>query len=151
MKYIRYAGRLYRQAAKGIPSTQYHATSWDRVDSIMRKGLLPPRGEQDVSTLVHAIPTISTADKPTDASIYHPNGALLELRVSSSAKYIKRSSRSMRRGERLIDSVNRWVREAIAKGFDGVYVEGWQSTVGNQTINPDVLGVVRIVNAEDAP
>ncbi len=67
MKYIRYAGRLYRQAAKGIPSTQYHATSWDRVDSIMRKGLLPPRGEQDVSTLVHAIPTISTADKPTDA------------------------------------------------------------------------------------
>ena len=145
-EFLRVGEWVYKLSAKGIPTTQYHATSWDRVETILKKGLQLPRSEEDVSTFMHEMPTISTADRPEDAQVYHPSGALLELRVSPSAKYLKRSSRNMRRGERLIDSVNRWVREAVEKGADGVYVEGWQSTVGNQTINSDVLEVVRVVN-----
>ena len=52
----------------------------------------------------------------------------------------------MHRGESLIDAVNRWGQEAIDKGAAGFWMEGWQSTVGNQTYNPKALEVVRVVN-----
>ena len=54
----------------------------------------------------------------------------------------------MRRGESLLDSVNRWGQEVLDKGAAGFWMEGWQSTVGNQTYNPDALEVVRVVNEE---
>ena len=130
---------------------QYHATSWDRVPSILAKGLLPPRTPRDVATNVHAIPSISTTNDPKDAQVYHPQGALLELRVKPGAKYLKRSPRDMHKGENLQESVNRWLAETQAKGADGFWIEGWQSTVGNQTLNPRALEVVRVVNAEDSP
>ena len=131
-----------------MPRVQYHGTSWDRVPHILRKGLLLPRGKQDASTFVHDLPSISTTDKPEDAQFYHPRGALLEVRVKPGFKYLKRTARMMRRGESLIDAVNRWGQEAIDKGAAGFWMEGWQSTVGNQTYNPKALEVVRVMNEE---
>jgi tRNA nucleotidyltransferase/poly(A) polymerase len=92
--------------------------------------------------------SISTTDKPGDAQIYHPSGALLEVRVKPGFKYLKRTARMMHRGESLIDAVNRWGQEAIDKGAAGFWMEGWQSTVGNQTYNPNALEVVRVINEE---
>ena len=135
----------------GMSKTQYHATSWDRVPSILRKGLQPPRGSQDIATNGHAIPTISTANDPDSARVYHPHGALLEFRVRSGAKYLKRSNRDVRRGESLQEAVDRWLQEAKDKGADGFWVEGWQSTIGNQTIEPKALEFVRVVNADEDP
>jgi hypothetical protein len=130
-----------------MPRVQYHATSWDRVPRILQKGLQLPRGKQDASTFVHDLPSISTTDKPEDAQPYHPSGALLEVRVKPGFKYLKRTNRMMRRGESLIDAVNRWGQEVIDKGAAGFWMEGWQSTVGNQTYNPNALEVVRVLNA----
>jgi DNA topoisomerase IB len=134
-----------------MPRVQYHATPWDRVPSILRKGLQLPRGSGDVSTFMHGVPSISTADKPEDASIYFPHGALLELRVKPGFKYLKRSPRKMKRGESLVQAVDRWAGEVQAKGAVGFWMEGWQSTVGNQTYDPRALEVVRVVNPDDAP
>lgn len=147
-----FRGRLRapgKQAA--MPKFQYHSTSWDRVPSIMRKGLKPPRSSDDVSTMMHDIPTISTTDRPEDAKLYHPRGALLELRVNSGARYIERGRDDRKSGESLLAMINRWTQEALDEGADGVWLEELQSTVGNQTINPRALDVVRIVNEDEAP
>ena len=132
--------------SRGINRIQYHATSWDRIPSILRKGLRLPRTKRDVATFVHGIPSISTADRPEDAMIYHPGGALLKLRVKPGYKYLKRTPRMMRRGEFLVDAVDRWAKEVIAKGAAGFWVEGWQSTVGNQTYDPSALEVVCVID-----
>jgi hypothetical protein len=47
----------------------------------------------------------------------------------------------MRKGENLADAVDRWVRGASEKGYDAIYVDGMQSTVGNQILNPNILTV----------
>ena len=140
-----------RTAAGKMPRLQYHATSWDRVPSILRKGIQPPRGRQDVATNAHNVPSISTTDDPDNARVYHPHGALLELQVRSGAKYLVRSQRAMRRGENLQASVDRWLNECREARAAGFWIEGGQSTVGNQTIDPTALKVLRIVNAEEAP
>jgi hypothetical protein len=57
----------------------------------------------------------------------------------------------MRRGESLQEAVDRWLQEVQQVGADGFMMEGWQSTVGNQTINPRALEVIRVVNVEEAP
>jgi len=128
-----------------IPKIQYHATSKDRVASIMKKGLSLPRGKRDVSTHWYGVPTISTADKAEYAQVYHPSGVLLKIQVLPGAKYLNRSIRSMKKGENLEQSVDRWIKEAKAAKADGVRVEGMQSTIGNQTINPRVLKVIGVV------
>ena len=46
----------------------------------------------------------------------------------------------------LLDTVNRLSNEARMKGYDGIHFEEWQSTVGNQTFNPNVLEVVEVLN-----
>ena len=80
-----------RRNRSGIGEYQYHATSWDRLPSILKKGLQLPRSSDDVSTFMHDKPSISTANSPDDALPYHPQGALLKLRVKRGAKYWKRS------------------------------------------------------------
>ena len=138
---------------KGIGQYQYHATSWDRLPTILKKGLQLPRSQKDVSTFVHDIPSLSTADKLDDAIPYHPRGAWLKLKVKKGAKYWKRSLVRHRKksDKNLLDTVNRFAREAIAKGYDGIHVAEWQSSVGNQTYNPDVLEVVEVINIDDKP
>jgi len=142
---------LYLKFSGVMPRIQYHSTPWVKIPSLLRKGLQLPRGPQDVSTLIHDIPSISTADSPENAKIYYPHGALLKILVNPGAKYLARSPRGMRRGEILIDSVNRWSRETLEKGADGFYMDGWQSTVGNQTLNPKVLKIIEILNPDEAP
>jgi len=142
---------LSMRSAAGMPRYQYHATSWDRVPSIIQKGIQLPRGQKDVSTFMHDTPSVSTADKPEDAQVYHPQGALLKLSVKPGSKYLKRSPRAMRRGETLLDAVNRWSKEVLAKGADGFWMDGWQSTVGNQTFNPKALVLEEVMNSEQAP
>lgn len=138
------------KTAAVMPKTQYHATSWDRVPEILSSGLqLPNSGS--MSTHMYRIPSISTASKPQDASVYHPHGALLEVKVRPGAKYLKRSIRGMQKGENLEQSVNRWLEEVREAKADGFHVVDMQSTVGNQTINPRVLEVVQVVNIQDAP
>ena len=138
---------------KGIGQYQYHATSWDRLPTILKKGLQLPRSQKDVSTFVHDIPSLSTADKLDDAIPYHPRGAWLKLKVKKGAKYWKRSLVRHRKksDKNLLDTVNRFAREALAKGYDGIHVAEWQSSVGNQTYNPDVLEVVEVINIDDKP
>lgn len=126
-----------------IPELQYHATSADRVEAVRGVGLRLPTQESDVATHRFRIPSISTADEPKNAAIYHPMGTVFVLRVQPWATYM-RPSRA-RKGESLEDTVNRWLDEAATDGFDGVYVgKGLQSTVGNQTINPKALAVVGV-------
>ena len=64
--------------ARGIPATQYHGTSWERVPLIMAHGLNLPI-QHEGRTFVHEVPTISTADRIEDAALYGP--AILQLRV----------------------------------------------------------------------
>lgn len=132
-----------------MPAIQYHTTSWNRIPSILKKGLQLPRSQKDVSTFTHNIPSISTTDDPENAQMYHPRGALLKLKTKG--KYLKRTMRQMKKDENLLDAVNRWSNEALKKGVDGFWVEGMQSLVGNQTFNPNVLEIIEIVNMEDAP
>lgn len=132
-----------------MPEIQYHATSWEKIPSIIKKGLQLPRGEKDVATFMHEIPSISTADRPDYAQVYYPKGALLKLKTKG--KYLKRSVRQMKKGETLLDSVNRWSKEVLEKGADGFWAEGMQSTVGNQTFNPNILEIIEIVNIDEVP
>lgn len=125
---------------------QYHTTSPDRLQSIKRSGLKLPKRASDVSTHRYTTPSISTADDAQNASAYHPSGLLLTLSVKPGAKYLKRSIRMMRKGEHLEKSVNRWLKEVKEKGADGFWMEGMQSTVGNQTINPKVLIITDITD-----
>jgi len=138
-----------RRNRSGIGEYQYHATSWDRLPSIMKKGLQLPRSSDDVSTFMHDKPSISTANSPDGLlSGYAPQGALLKLRVKRGAKYWKRSlvRHSKKSDKNLLDTVNRLSNEARIKGYDGIHFEEWQSTVGNQTFNPNVLEVVEVLN-----
>ena len=136
---IKYRGHIYREAALRV---QYHSAPVERLDSILEKGLLPPRNSSDVTTFQHSeIPTISTTDSPENASVYNPSGVLFTLSVRPNTKWMRRSTRNTRKSERLVDSVRRWVQEAQDKGYDAIHVEGMQSTVGNQILNPDVLEV----------
>jgi hypothetical protein len=129
----------------GIPKTQYHATRPGNVNMIRSRGLLLP-GQVRVETHRYNIPSISTADTPEDARVYHPDGVVVVLRVLKGQKYLTRSLRSMKRGENLEESVNRWLEEAAEAGATGIYVgEGLQSTVGNQTLVLDALEVVGIL------
>lgn len=133
--------------ASTLPRTQYHSTSPDRLESILERGLQLPLRSEDVATHRYRTPTISTADEPQYASAYNPSGVLLKLRVKPGSKFIKRSIRSMRRGENLEDAVNRWIDEAAAKSYDGIYVgRGLQSTVGNQILNPSILSVIEVLD-----
>lgn len=143
-----YASQLKRVA--GIAKLQYHATSWDRVPSILKSGLKLPIGHE-VATFVHGVPSISTADSPHDAKVYAPHGALLELTVRPGHKYLVRSPRQMKKGETLVQAVDRWAGEAKEKGASGFWMDGWQSTVGNQTYEPSALQLLRIVNIDEAP
>jgi len=130
---------------------QYHATTWESVPSILKNGLRLPTGSGSVATHRYETPSISTANDPASAQVYHPHGALLKIKILPGAKYIKREfPRSSRKGENLEQSINRWLQEAQGLGADGVEVN-LQSTIGNQTINPKVLQVVEVVNEEDAP
>ncbi len=134
-----------------IPKTQYHATSWDRVPHILKHGMkLPRKGSSDARTFAHTIPSISTADRIEDARPYAPRGAVLELRVRPGFKYMASNLRG-RRGESMLDLINRLVAQAKKKGLAGVYVTAWQSTIGSQTIDPRALEVVRVVNADESP
>lgn len=130
--------------AERISRIQWHATTHDRLPFISRDGLLFPKQPSDVRTHRFAIPSISTANSWEDAAPYAPNGVLFEVRLEPGSKYITRSIRSTRHGETLEDSVSRWLREARERGADGVFVRGLQNTVGNQTINPEALRVVRV-------
>ena len=112
---------------------------------IRSRGLLLP-GQVRVETHRYNIPSISTADTPEDARVYYPDGVVVVLRVLKGQKYLTRSLRSMKRGENLEESVNRWLEEAAEAGATGIYVgEGLQSTVGNQTLVLDALEVVGIL------
>ena len=128
----------------GIPKIQYHATKPENVQMVRERGLLLP-GQVKVQTHRYAIPSISTADSPKDARVYYPSGVLVVLRVRRGRKYLTRTMRSMRRGENLEEAVDRWLEEAEARGAAGIHVPGLQSTVGNQTIDPDALEVVEVI------
>jgi hypothetical protein len=128
-----------------MPKTQYHATRPENIDMIRSRGLLLP-GQVCVDTHRYDVPSISTADTPENARVYHPGGVVVVLRVQKWSKYLTRSLRSMRRGENLEEAVNRWLAEAEEVGATGVYVgQGLQSTVGNQTLAPDALEVVGVL------
>lgn len=140
---------IYKKVAS-MDRIQYHATSWSRVPSILREGLRLPTAPGDVSTHRYKIPSISTSPKLDDVNLY--GGAILKLRVRPGSKYLKRSfRRHWRRGETLEDVINRWLREAKNKGYDGVELDAWTSTVGHQTLQPEALEVMGVVNPEDAP
>jgi len=133
-----------------IPRFQYHATTCDRANRIARTGIALRRQPGEVRTYAHSeIGTISTANT---AELARPYGeCVIELRVKKGAKYLNRSyPRSSRKGETLEQTVNRWIYEALSRGFDGVYVgQGIQGTVGNQTLNPSVLEFVRMVGKQN--
>ncbi len=129
--------------------TQYHSTAWENVPSIERYGLRFPRSPKEVATMLHSVPTISTTDDPEDAMLYNPRGALIEVRVRSTSKYLKKSNRNIRRGESFLDAANRWAQECLDKGKHGYFAGGMQSTLGNQTVDPSALEFVRVVNRRD--
>lgn len=129
-----------------IPTIQYHATRPENVEMVRQRGLLLP-GDVRVDTHRYEVPSISTADDPENACVYHPSGVLVSLKVRRGAKYIYRSMSSVRRGENLEEAVNRWLRDAIEQGATGIYVgPGLQSTVGNQTLDASALEVVDVVS-----
>lgn len=129
----------------GIPAIQYHATKMENVELVRSRGLLLP-GQVNVQTHQYDVPSISTTDTEENARVYYPSGVVVVLKVRRGMKYLNRSMRSIKRGENLEQAVNRWLEEAVEAGADGVYVgAGLQSTVGNQTINPDALEVVDVI------
>lgn len=135
-----------------MPKFQFHATALENVPSIERHGLRLP-GVVEVATHRYAIPTISTADDEENARCYHPSGALIVLRVRPGAVYLEPSSRDLRRRhESLEDTVERLIEAAWRKHADGVRMpKGYQSSVGNQTLNPDVLEVVGVMQKKGSP
>ena len=120
---------------------QYHATTPERARLILEHGLKLPTPET-ARTNCHQIPSISTADSPMDAAVYAPHGVMLVFQVGPRANYIVRSSRSMRKNENLQEAVNRWLLEAASRGTAGVYMKGWQNTVGNQHLDPASLRLI---------
>ena len=139
---ILFIGRKMRS-----PRIQYHSSPTNRLESILSKGLLLPRSSRDITTFQHSpISTISTADTFDYAAAYNPHGIVFKLTVKPSSRWIKRTIRNMRRGENLIDAVSRWIKEAKTKNYDAIYIEGMQSTVGNQILNPKILTVEDYTN-----
>jgi hypothetical protein len=127
-----------------IRRIQYHGTTEDRVAGIEALGLSPLA---QTATLRHRIPAIFTSDDIENAACYG-DGTVVVARIASGAKYLTRTmSRSVRRGERLIDAVERWLQEAVDRGYAGVHVPDQQSGIGNMTVDENALTVVKITHA----
>jgi len=127
---------------------QFHATSRDRAEKILKEGFKLARDSKDIRTHNYKIKTISLADEFQYAEPY--GDTVIKVKIIKGAKFLKRSfPSSVRQGENLENAVNRWLKTAKDKDFDGVLVgKGIQSTVGNQILNPKILIPVSIIERD---
>lgn len=133
--------------SKKMPEYQYHSTSWDRVDSILKNGLLLPKTTSDIATHAYNTRTISTADKEKFAMVYNPNGALLKLKINPKNYKDVDINSSWKPRENLEQLMNRLIEKYKSKGFDGIYVgDNYQSTVGNQTFYDIPPSNIELIN-----
>lgn len=122
------------QESKKMPEYQYHSTSWDKIDSILKKGLLLPKTTSDIATHAYNTKTISTADEEKFAMVYNPNGALLKIKINPENYKDVNINSMWKSGENLEQLMNRLIDKYKSEGFSGIYVgNNYQSTVGNQS------------------
>ena len=120
----------------------YHATTPESASEILRHGFRLPEKPEDVATHRFETPTISAANAPEHAAVYHPTtGHVLKITLHPDARILKRDLRQHgRRGENLEQTTNRLIGVAREKGHQVLDVgHGWQSTVGNQILDPSAI------------
>jgi len=130
-----------------MPEYQYHSTSWDRVDSILKNGILLPKNMSDIATHAYNTKTISTADDEKFAMVYNPNGALFRIKVNPKNYKDININKSWKSGENLEQLMNRLIKKYKQEGFYGIYVgDNYQSTIGNQTFYDIPLSNIELIN-----